>query len=270
MGYIIGLALAVFVLWWGFSRLRKYRQRHQLKQERLPPALKQLAWRNVPLLSQLSAAQQEKLEGLINVFLAEKRFTGFDGLEITDEIRVTVAAQACLLILNRERGFYSELVNIYMYPSAFVSKYETVIDGVIHSDYKARLGESWLRGPVVLSWQDAHHGGLNPDDGHNVVYHEFAHQLDQQTGATDGFPKMDASLEPEWARVMEHHYRTLQADAAAGRASLLDHYGATNPAEFFAVATETFYEKPEQLKREHPDLYKQLAVFYGMDLAELL
>ena len=264
---VIFLGVLWFLVLEPFLRKRK---RQNLRTEPLAPALKSLAWKNVPVLKRLPPENQKELEGLINIFLAEKKFTGFEGLQITDEIRVTVAAQACLLLLNRKSSLYRSLTNIFVYPGAFRSRQERHEGSLVHEDHPVRSGESWANGPVVLAWDHAFQGGLLPHDGHNVVLHEFAHQLDQENEHTDGFPVLGG---PEgykvWAQVMEKEYQSLRSAAEKGHRTLLDHYGATNPAEFFAVATEVFFEQPKSLREDHPDLYDQLKNFYNLDMAKL-
>ena len=223
--------------------------------------------RNVPYLRKLDDAERKKLEGLVQVFLAEKSFEGCGGLELTDEMRVTIAAQACLLVLHRDGDLYPELASILVYPSTFRAKTVRAEGGVVVEGDQARLGES-ARGTVVLAWDDVLHGGRLTHDGHNVVLHELAHQLDQEDGAADGAPILDRrSQYGAWARVLGHDYEELAEAVERHRKSDLDEYGATNPAEFFAVVTEAFFERPRELERKHPALYAQLREYYRQDPA---
>ncbi|MCW5889762.1 MAG: zinc-dependent peptidase [bacterium] len=245
------------------------RRRARLRATPVPDAWREIIARNVAIHRRLSAEDQRELLGHVQVFLAEKRFEGCGGLELSDEIRVTIAAQACVLLLHRETDYYPECSSILVYPHAYVAPVlELGPDGIVHEGASARLGESWVRGVVVLSWDDVLAGAADVHDGHNVVLHEFAHQLDQEDGAGDGAPPLPRrSMYVAWARVLSAEYDALRADAAAGRVSVLDHYGATNPAEFFAVASECFFEKSRQLRAKHPELYEELRVFYAQDPA---
>ncbi len=215
-------------------------------------------------------AEQEQLQTLIKVFLADKDFYGCAGQEIDDDIRVTIAAQACLLVLNQGRTPYPELDSILVYPSTFVATRDVADElGLVSTNHIAMLGESWSQGKVVLAWDNVEHGVLNLQDGHNVVLHEFAHQLDHESGSSNGAPVLSTrGAYKSWAHVFSEEFEELQDDAAHGRHSLLDHYGATNPAEFFAVATETFFERPKEMAAYHQELYQQLKDYYRLDPRE--
>ena len=245
----------------------KRRRRDRLRSEPFPTAWEEVLRRNVPLFARLPEADRRELRGHIQVFLAEKQFEGCGGLVMTDEIRVTIAAQACLLLLHREADDYPRLITILVYPHAYVAKsVEPIGGGVVLEGEVARLGEAWRDGVVVLSWDDVRAGAGDVHDGHNVVLHEFAHQLDQEDGSADGAPILERrSQYVAWARVLGAEYERLRRDAARGHRTVLDQYGATNPAEFFAVATECFFEKPAALRRKHPELYEQLKEFYRQD-----
>ena len=198
----------------------------------------------------------------------EKDWEGCGGLEMTDEIRVTIAAQACLLILNIEHEYYRRVTSILVYPAAYKTMPSRGRDGVIREG-QANLGEAWLRGPVVLSWDDARRGALDPKDGHNLVFHEFAHKLDMLDGAADGTPPLaDQETLRQWVQTMTREFAALRDAAERGRKTVLDTYGATNPAEFFAVATECFFEKARQLRQRHPSVYELLKDYYQQDPAE--
>ncbi len=262
--------------------LFKRRRRERLKQQPFPEAWCRILCRRVPYYSRLSAEDQRELQGHIQVFLAEKRFEGCppgpERLEITDEIRVTIAAQACVLLLHRDTDYYPGLKTILVYPAKFFSSVKSVgPGGVVTEGAGVRLGESWSGalsargGPVVLSWDDAKAGAADASDGHNVVFHEFAHQLDAESGAVDGAPALEhASQFVAWARVLGTEFGRLIEDIAYRRPHLLDNYAATNPAEFFAVATEFFFERPREMRARHPELYTQLAGFYKQDPAATL
>jgi Mlc titration factor MtfA (ptsG expression regulator) len=223
--------------------------------------------RNVPYYRQLTPDERKELHGHIRVFLHEKDFEGCGGLEITDEIRVTIAVQACILLLHRKTDYFPLLSSILVYPShyfAFSSRRLT--GGLVREGIEARQGESWRRGPIVLSWDDVLHGAADPNDGHNVVFHEFAHQLDGESGANEGIPKLpNPTMYTAWARVLGNEYGKLLDDLKRHHRHLIDDYGASSPAEFFAVVTEAFFEKPRQLKSHHPELYAQMVSFYRQD-----
>ncbi len=223
--------------------------------------------RNVPYCAMLTSEDMAELKGHILVFLEEKTFEGFEGVEIDDEIQVTVAAQACLLLLHRETDYYPNLESILIYPAAYFAKtFTRSPGGALIESYETRLGESWSSGQMVLSWDDTLKGAINVRDGHNLVLHEFAHQLDSEFSDGEGAPRLPAkSLYATWARVLGEEYDHLHKDLDRHRKTLIDPYGATNPAEFFAVITELFFEKPTALKKKHPELYEQLKGFYLQD-----
>jgi MtfA peptidase len=253
-----------------FAWLRR-RRRAALRRAPAPAAWRALIQKNVPYVARLPPQDREELVGHVQVFLAEKHFEGCGGQELTDEVRVTIAAQACILLLHRETDYYPNLVSILVYPTAYlVPGGRRGADGVVTEDPEARLGESWARDVVVLAWDSVLSGAADIHDGHNVALHEFAHQLDQEDGHGDGVPILpQRSMYVAWARVLGHDFDQLVRGAHRHHGALLDRYGATNPAEFFAVVTETFFEKPRQLRAKHPDLYLQLERFYRQDPAAL-
>jgi len=223
---------------------------------------------DVPLARWLSAEERERLLRLVQVFLTEKHFEGCGGLIVTEEMKIRIAAEACLLLLNLEGTCYPTLRTVLVYPHGFVPKFAgSPGTGEIARSPVPLIGESWGDGVVVISWDDAVRGARNPVDGDNVVLHEFAHQLDAEDGAADGAPILAPGALRTWGGVLSEEYERLRRDAADDRRSALDDYGATNKAEFFAVATEAFFEKPVQLEREHPALYTQLRQFYRQDPA---
>ncbi|TDR19339.1 zinc-dependent peptidase [Marinicella litoralis] len=212
---------------------------------------------NVAIYHFLPQHLQQELLGHVNVFLAEKYFSGHAGLTVTDEMRVTIAAQACLLLLNRKHNYFTHLKTIMIYPAGFKNPK--------HEGPGHHLGESWVRGPVVLSWNDVKHGGMNAKDGTNVVIHEFAHQLDQADGAGDGRPLIEGGQLRTWGKVLSKEFSSLKTKAKLRKRTFFDHYGATNPAEFFAVISEHFFEQPKTFSRKHPDLYQTLKNYYKLD-----
>jgi Mlc titration factor MtfA (ptsG expression regulator) len=227
----------------------------------------QILERNIAIYRNLPDSLRQQLRRLIKEFLHQKHFTGAGGLAITDEIRVTIAAEACLLILNRPRRVFPALRYIIVYPGAFIAGHRQVDEaGVVATASRGLLGESWHNGKVILAWDSVLRGSRNFVDGQNVVLHEFAHQLDSEDGGADGAPLLGgAHSYRSWATVLSKEFKELRKASYRGRESLLDHYGATNPAEFFAVATETFFEKPAQMARHHAELFEVLQAYYRVD-----
>jgi MtfA peptidase len=246
----------------------KSRRRAALRAQPFPEAWRALLATNVPYFSTLSSEDHSELEGHVQVFLAEKKYEGCGGLTLTDEIRVTIASQACLLLLHRETDYFPDLEVILVYPHAYVAPTrEYFAGGVAIADRQARLGQS-ASGVVVLAWDAVRRNATDVHDGHNVTLHEFAHQLDQEDGAVDGAPKLGSrAMYTAWAHVLGDEFARLVDDVDRHRQSDLDAYGATNPPEFFAVVTEMFFVKPVQLQRRHPALYEQLSLFYRQDPA---
>jgi len=231
----------------------------------LPASWGEVITRNIPLADRLTPAEGARLESLVGVFLRDVRFEGCAGLRVTEEMRVTIAAQACLLLVNLRFPWYPKLRRVLLYPDTFVPK--TAPGATTQRDEVPLLGEAWSNGSVVLSWSSVQQGVNNPCDGHNVVLHEFAHVLDSSTGDTDGVPPLETGDVATWAYVLHKHYSHLLRLARRDRPTTLDHYGATNKAEFFAVATESFFEQPEKLKGEEPELYDALTRVYHQDPA---
>lgn len=225
---------------------------------------------NVPLYARLPEELRVRLNERIGEFVATIRFEGCGGLELTEEMILTVAAQACLLVMHRDGRPYPKLNVVYLYPSSFTSVWKEVDAlGIVTEGEVARLGESWERGSVVLAWDAVEHGARNLTDGNNVTFHEFAHQLDHEDGATDGAPGLPCrDSYRSWARVFQENYDEFLRQTEAGRKTVLDSYGATNPAEFFAVATEAFFEKPRQFARKLPELYDEMRKYYSLDPRE--
>lgn len=255
---IVAIALALWI--------PRYRLRRALAAP-FPQEWVALLENNIEVYPRLPMELRLQLRRLIKQFLHQKTFTGVAGLEIDDEIRVTIAAQACMLILNRGSGVYPKLRYIIVYPTAFVAQHGGRDEsGVVDQRARGLLGESWSNGKVILAWDSVLHGARNFVDGKNVVLHEFAHQLDSEDGSTDGAPLLaGASCYRSWAGVLSPEFQELQLDARRGRKSILDHYGATNPAEFFAVATETFFEKPRRMAEHHRELFEILKNYYRID-----
>ena len=234
-----------------------------------PDAWRKLLARNVPLYAELAPQRQRELEGHVQVILAEKKFEGLAGLDLTDEIRVTIAAHAALLLLGTsDPRYYPGLVAILVYPTTYVAPMEENEGGIVEESSEPRLGESWQRGVVVLAWDAARADMRRPHEGNNVILHEFAHQLDTEDGAADGVPRLDGPADyAAWTRAFAPEYERLRARSDG---NVLDDYGATNPAEFFAVATETFFTRPHELREQSAALYATLRRYYGLDPASLI
>ncbi|HFQ15373.1 MAG TPA: zinc-dependent peptidase, partial [Rhodobacteraceae bacterium] len=221
----------------------------------------------VPLSRRLPAELRGKFEGKINAFLEQIRFIGCNGLEVTEEMRLSIAAQACLLIVNTDM-WYTHLQTILVYPDAFRSRLQEHNGYVVTERETVRIGESWPRGPVVLSWTHARSGAIGGGDGHNVVFHEFAHQLDDLSGQTDGVPVLDRNQSfAGWQRVFVAAYRRHVEHVRNGRETVFDAYGADGQEEFFAVAVEVFFERPEALRQEDPAVYRELSRLFRLDPA---
>lgn len=246
------------------------RRRRRLLETPFPPAWLDYLQRNVAHYRYLSPAEQKKLRNDLRIFIAEKHWEGCGGLAMTEEIQVTIASQACLLVLAFDHNYFERVKSVLVYPRAVrLASEDELDDGLIPDRHHALMGQAVYRGPVILSWRDALLGGRDQEDGQNVVFHEFAHQLDFLDGTIDGTPLLSSRAEYQrWRDVMSAEYRQLQEDATHHRATLLDQYGTTNEGEFFAVATECFFEKPVQMAKRHPRLYELLRDYYRQDTAK--
>ncbi len=268
---------SLFIAWVIAEPWLVERRRSKLRTQPFPEAWREILERRVPYVRRLPPDLRRQLEGHVQVFLVEKPFFGCAGQEITDEVRVTIAAQACLLILNRRSDYFPNLRQILVYPGAFVVERivtlgapgtGAMVGGPQQEQRLALTGESWTHGQVVISWQDALEGAAIPDDGRNVVIHEFAHQLDQQKGYANGAPWLGRrDRYPRWSTVMSEEFARLQQRAFTGEPSLFSYYGATDPAEFFAVVSEVFFEQPREMAAMHPALYEELRRLYRVDPA---
>lgn len=271
LGKFVAVAVGLVVTFFVGRHLARRARRKRLSATPFPQEWKEIVQKNVPLYNRLPDPLKEQLHGLVHVFLAEKKFEGCGGLEITEEIKVTIAAQACMLLLNRKATYFPKLRTILVYPHTYVAKTLSSNGRIVVNGQSVRLGESWQNGPVVLAWDSVTGGTMNITDARNVVLHEFAHQLDQEDGAADGAPILEhRSRYGAWASVLSAEYEALQKKRKKRRRSVMNKYGATNPAEFFAVVTETFFEKPRQMKKRHPELYDELRDYYKLDPVEWL
>lgn len=242
-------------------------RRRALARHPFPAAWRRVLARHVPQVRQLPVDLQLRLKQRMQVFIAEKPFIGCNGLVVTEAMRVVVAAQACLLLLGRPEAQFDNLRQVLLYPGAFlVDRVQHEAGGLRRDERQVLAGESWSQGQVVLSWDDVLAGAADPADGRNVVVHEFAHQLDQADGQSNGAPPLPRGMNARrWARVLLAEFNALQHQLATGQAGLLGAYAATNAAEFFAVASEVFFEQGPQLALERPALFAELATFYGVD-----
>jgi Mlc titration factor MtfA (ptsG expression regulator) len=249
--------------WW------KNRRRRKILEEPFPAAWEAILLDRVRHDRVLPEPDRVKLRQAVQILVAEKEWEGCRGLELTDEVRVTVAALAAVLILGLEDHYFDNVQTILVYPNAFVVTEErAVADNVTVQEESDRLGEAHRRGPIILSWQEVLENAVRPGYGQNLVFHEFAHQLDMLNGDFDGTPDLPTrELRDRWAKVMDLEYRRLRRADRRHRETLLDPYGATNPAEFFAVTTECFFDAPQAMRDEYPELYELFRDYYRQDPA---
>lgn len=260
----LGAAVVALLLW--PPVLRSWRRR-RIVQGPFPDEWRRVLRQHWPYFRRLPADLQLQLKKRMQIFLAEKPVIGCGGLRVTDAMRVLVAAQACLLLLNRGQEAFANVREVLLYPNAFVaSRSVTDAGGLVREQQLALAGESSVRGQVVLSWGDVLDGAAIADDGRNVVLHEFAHQLDQAKGSATGLPVgVGRHQLARWSQVMSAEYDLLQRRIDAGVPTLINAYGGTDPAEFFAVATESFFEQPQQLAAAHAELYQVLSDYYRVN-----
>ncbi len=247
--------------------LTNWRRGRVLQRHRLEDRVWRSAVRGLGFIEKLSQAEAEKLKQLVILFLAEKQFAGAGGIEVTDRMRVCIAAQACLPILELGLDWYSGWTGIVVYPGDFrVRRSEIDENGVQHEWDDELAGEAMPGGPVVLSWDAAAHA-----PGMNVVIHEFAHKLDMLSGAPNGVPPLHAGMDRRaWRAALEQAYQGFCDALERGKDTWLDPYAAEHPSEFFAVISEAFFQEPKETRRRYPDLYDQLKLFYRQDPAARL
>lgn len=267
-GYIAALIIVLVITAVAAKMLLRVKRRKLLRRKPFPDHWRFILEEKVALYRRLPEHLKLELGGLIHVFLDEKTFIGCRDQEITELIKLTIAAQACILILNRSTKLYPRLNTIYVYPQSYIVDIKRHDGDLVVEGRDVRMGESWHNGPVVLAWDSITQTPCSVHQGHNVVLHEFAHQLDQEDGAMNGAPLLDnASAYKNWADVFQREYETLCDAVQYHQYTILDDYGTANPAEFFAVATEAFFEKPSLLHQYNPDLYEELQKYYKLDPA---
>lgn len=246
------------------------RRRAKLRALPFPPSWRGFVDRNIPSFARLSPDAQAAVLGHAQVLLAEKNFEGCGGLELSDEIRVTIAVQAARLLLNRPDDYFPTVTSILVYPAAVAhATSEQLVHGIWEESESAAAGlATGRRGAIVLAWDNATHGLAEPGDARDVILHEFAHELDYQDRTFDGTPLLDSrAAYRAWGRAMQAAFVAHRAAVDAGTPTVIDEYGAKNPAEFFAVLTEHFFERPDELRERHPALYDVLKDFYRQDPA---
>ena len=252
--------------------LRDWKRKRILRQHRIDDALWRRAKKHLPFLAGLTAGEERRLREFAVVFLAEKQLTPVRGLALSDDDRIEIALQACLPILELGLDWYDGWVGIVVHPSDFrVQRAETGEDGVVHEWDDELAGEAWPGGPVVLSWEALDDAGSVAEGGANVVIHEFAHKLDMMAGEADGVPpQRSREARERWIEVFGAEFDRFCKSVDAGKETFLDPYAAEHEAEFFAVASEAFFESPNALKGEFPRLYELFAGFYRQDPAKRL
>ena len=220
-----------------------------------------------PLYRRLPDLLKQNLHERIKLFLSEKQFVGCNGFEVSEDHKLFISAQACLLIINKPFDYFDKLHTLLIYPSAFIVEHNQLLaNGTISENRNINTGEAWNTGKIVLSWDDAFSGMIDITDGHNVVFHEFAHLLDHTNGSANGAPLLQhASNYDQWSQTFSIAFDRLQHSVNNGHQNVFDPYGATNPGEFFAVASELFFEKSKLFQQHEPELHQQLVKFYAVD-----
>jgi len=255
------VAALAFAIWY-WSRRRAFGKLFSMP---LSKPQREIVARQVPLTQKLPPNLRVRLEGKINAFLHQIEFIGCNGLEVDEEMELSIAAQACLLVVNSD-SWYRDLRTILIYPGAFKSRQQKRNGYVVTERKTVRTGESWARGPVVLSWAHSQQGAFDDSDGHNVVLHEFAHQIDNLSGHTDGVPLLSEGQSfAEWAQVFNEAYARHVHKVERGQNTVIDAYGAEGPEEFFAVSVEAFFERPADLRRDEPGVYTELSELFQLD-----
>ena len=224
--------------------------------------------RQLACIRYLTSVEKAHLRILTSVLLKQKVFVGEQGLKLTDEIKLIIATQACVPILKLGLNFYSGFTQVNIYPTAFwVERDERDEVGVVHHKKALLSGESWSHGPVILSWDDIEQDMQQDHEGHNVIIHEFAHKIDMLNQSANGIPPIPASSTKEWSEVFQHAYRHLIERMQHHHKPCINAYGATSPAEFFAVVSEYFFTAPQHLNQHYHQVYNELKLFYRQNPA---
>ena len=249
------------------TRLRRWRRQYLLRRSRIPRHQWQQCVARLPVLSGLASPELVRLRELASLFVRAKSIIGAGGLDVDEDMRVVIAAQACLLILNLGLDYYAGWHEVILYPDTFLVEHrEQDAAGVVHESRRALGGEAWGRGPVILSWADARPGAYPHGAGSNVILHEFAHKLDMLNGHANGMPPLHRNMaREEWTEALAQAYTDFRCAVQQRRDTAIDPYAAESPAEFFAVLSEVFFESPWQLYDRYPAAYRQLALFYRQD-----
>ncbi|BCD67335.1 zinc-dependent peptidase [Nitratiruptor sp. YY09-18] len=264
---LFGFILFAYVLYQLYLYLVTDARYHLLKTlSYFPKRYEAILLKEFPFYLKIPPQLQRRLKACILTFIKEKEFIG-RGVNIDEEKRVIIAANACLLTIGHDRCEYKHVKSIFIYPEAVFKKEKIEQGWIVTEQDQVLLGEAWQGGEVILSWKDVLAGDLNPHNGKNVALHEFAHQLDMADGVADGTPPLPLKLYKKWAQIMTKEYKKLHNELKHHHKSFLDPYAATNAAEFFAVATEYFFEKPKKLQKEEPQLYEILKEYYNLDPA---
>lgn len=244
-----------------FNIIKDWRDQRIIDNSEITKSDWHTAAKRIVILDRLNTEELTRLFELATLFLNDKNITGAQDFEVTQTMRLSIALQACLPILNLGLEWYAGWSSIIMYAGSYKSVTKTMDEfGVVHEGSQHRSGEAWQRGPVVLSWQNARHSGER--DGHNVVIHEFVHKIDMLNGRANGFPPMQPDMDAaHWTDTMTRAFEDFQKHRKSG----LDRYGATNPAEFFAVLSEVFFETPRKLKDAYPNVYDMMVTFFRQD-----
>ena len=248
-----------------FGKFRQWRRSRVLARARLDERLWTATTRRFEFARGLTAEERARLRELVILFLDEKRFSALQGLVLTDAMRLHVAVQACMLILNLGLDYYRGWSGILLYPAQFVPRHQYTDEmGVVHQGDQPYAGEAWSRGPVILSWEDV--AKSEYPDGVNVVIHEFAHKLDMLNGRANGFPPLHRDMNRRaWVQTFTAAYHDFSARVEAGEDTIIDPYAAQAPGEFFAVLSEMFFEVPDVVHEEYPAVFAQLVQFYRQD-----
>ena len=264
---LLGLGIIATILYWPIHKTRK---RTTISIRPFPMQWEQALSTYWPIFSRIPYGLKQKLRKQIQLFMAEKQIVGCQGLRLNEQERVIIAAQACLLIINKSFDHFDPLKTILVYPSSFITNREVNLgNGTVASDKRVLSGESWDTGRIIISWQDTVDGVADDTDGANVIIHEFAHLLDHQSGSSNGAPILNKSSDYDtWSVVWNDAFSRFLTSLEDGKTPLFNPYGASNPAEFFAVVSEVFFENGQLLKNHEPALYEQLKHYYEVDTKE--